>query len=176
MRLYEALELEPKLALDPDDLQQRFYRLSRQWHPDRFSRAGATSQQQALGKTALLNEAFRTLRDPISRAEYFCREHGLEASKNPPPELLEEVFDLNMTLDELRGGDASVRPQLADAEEKFRAMLREIDESLARLFLRHDAGGGQDVLQQIRAALDRRRYAANLLRDVEKELHVHVSD
>ena len=47
MRLYDALELEPKLKLDPKDLQERFYRLSRQWHPDRFSRAGADEQQQA---------------------------------------------------------------------------------------------------------------------------------
>jgi len=54
MRFYDALELEsPKLGLDSADLQQRFYRLSRQWHPDRFSRAGADQQQQALDRTAI---------------------------------------------------------------------------------------------------------------------------
>ena len=176
MQFYDALELEPKLALDPADLQQRFYRFSRQWHPDRFSRAAASEQQQALDRTALLNDAFRTLRDPVSRAEYFCRESGLEPAKKAPPELLEEVFELNMALDALRDGDTAVRPQLADAEVQFRAMLAEIDQSLLEMFARHDAGGGPAVLIETRSALDRRRYVANLVRDVEKELHVHLSN
>ena len=57
----------------------------------------------------MLNDAFRTLRDPVTRAEYFLRESGLELSKDAPPELLEEVFELNMALEELRGGDESAR-------------------------------------------------------------------
>ena len=48
MKFYEALGLEPKLALDPDDLKKRFYDRSRQWHPDRFSRAALPKQQTAL--------------------------------------------------------------------------------------------------------------------------------
>jgi len=202
MRFYDALELEPKLGLDADDLQQRFYRLSRQWHPDRFSRAGAEEQQRSLDMTAVLNDAFRTLRDPVSRAEYFCRENQLEPSKQPPPELLEEVFELNMALEELRGGDESARPQLEEADRKFCSLLAEIDTSLAEMFARHDvevgpapspaagplagssATGGSradqgvrlTVLTEMRAALDRRRYIANLVREVEKELHVHVAN
>jgi len=173
MRFYDALEMEPKLGLDADDLQQRFYRLSRQWHPDRFSRAGADQQQQALDRTAILNDAFRTLKDPVTRAEYFLREHKLEPSKQPPPELLEEVFELNMALDELRNGDEAVRPQLAAAEAQFRTMLAEIDASLESMFARYDAGA-TELLVEMRAALDRRRYIANLVREVEKELHVHI--
>lgn len=176
MRFYDALELEPKLNLDSADLQQRFYRLSRQWHPDRFSRASSEEQQKSLDMTSVLNDAFRTLRDPVRRAEYFCRENHLEPSKNPPPELLEEVFELNMALEELRDGDESVRAQLASAEAKFRGMLTDIDRTLAELFTRHDAAGDSAVLAELRAALDRRRYVANLVRDVEKELHVHVSN
>ncbi len=176
MKYYEALELEPKLALDANDLQQRFYKLSRQWHPDRFSRADAREQQTALDQTALLNDSFRTLRDPVSRAEYFCRERGLEPSKNPPPELLEEVFELNVALEELRGGEEAVRPELASAEEKFRTMLTGVDSALEGLFYSFDASQDAEILKEIRSALDRRRYIANLVRDVEKELHVHVSN
>ena len=58
MEYYESLGLEPKLVLDPDDLKKRFYERSRQWHPDRFSRAGADEQQRALDMTAVLNDAF----------------------------------------------------------------------------------------------------------------------
>jgi molecular chaperone HscB len=179
MRFYDALELRPpKLGLDAADLQERFYRLSRQWHPDRFSRAGADQQQQALERTAVLNDAFRTLRDPVARAEYFLREHDLEPSSQPPPELLEEVFELNMALDALRGGEEAVRGQLTEAEGQFRTMLADIDRSLEEMFVRYDDAsgrqGGEGVLVEMRAALDRRRYIANLVREVEKELHVHV--
>ena len=169
MQYYESLGLEPKLSIDTEDLKKRFYERSRQLHPDRFSRASADEQQKALDMTALLNDAFRTLRDPVTRAQYFLRESGIELSKEAPPELLEEVFELNMALEELRGGDDSVRPQLAEAQEKFLAMRREIDAELGRLFDSQD-------LEAIRAALNRRRYVSNLIREVEKELNVHVSN
>jgi molecular chaperone HscB len=170
MQFYESLGLEPKLSVDLDDLKSRFYERSRQWHPDRFSRASAAEQQKALDMTAVLNDAFRTLRDPVTRAEYFLREKGLELSKEAPPELLEEVFELNMALEELRGGDDSARPALIDAQKKFEGMRGEIDAELAVLFSKDEA------LDEIRALLNRRRYINNLVREVEKELNVHVPD
>src|ERR1700748_104236 len=112
MDYYGALGLAPRLSLDPGDLKKRFYERSRQWHPDRFSRASAEEQQKALDMTAVLNDAFRTLRDPVTRAEYFLKERGFELSKEAPPELLEEVFELNMALEEMRDGDEAARPQL----------------------------------------------------------------
>lgn len=120
--------------------------------------------------TALLNDAFRTLRDPVLRAEYFLKQKGIELSKDAPPELLEEVFELNMMLEELRGGDESARPQLETARDRFERMLRETDAELADLFARPDA------LEEIRRTLNRRRYISNLVRDVQKELNVHVSN
>jgi molecular chaperone HscB len=176
MKLYEALGLEPALALDMEDVKKRFYERSRQWHPDRFSRASAAEQDQALEMTAVLNDAFRTLKDPIARAEYFLKEKGLELTKDAPPELLEEVFELNMALEELREGDASVRPQLASAAENFRTMRSVSDTDLSRLFSEHDSAPSPATLNQIRATLNRRRYIANLVRDVEKELHVHSAN
>jgi molecular chaperone HscB len=173
MKFYEALGLEPKLALDPEDLKKRFYDRSRQWHPDRFSRRSSDEKQKSEEMTAVLNDAFRALRDPVSRAEYFLRESGLELSKDAPPELLEEVFELNMALEELRGGDESARSQLMSAQKRFTSMLGEADASMADLFTRYDQNSDRVVLDQIRAALNRRKYVSNLLRDVEKELNVH---
>lgn len=176
MNLYEALGIAPSLALDLDDAKRRFYERSRQWHPDRFSRAGTEEQEKALQMTALLNDAFRTLRDPIARAEYFLKERGLDLSKDAPPELLEEVFELNMALEELREGDESARGQLAEAHAKFAAMLAAADTELAGLFAKYDAAPEPATLNQIRGALNRRRYVANLVRDVEKEIHVHSAN
>ena len=176
MKLYEALGIEPALALDLEDVKKRFYERSRQWHPDRYGRSSTAEQDKALEMTAVLNDAFRTLRDPISRAEYFLKERGLELSKDAPPELLEEVFELNMALEELREGDESARGQLIDAAEKFRAMQSASDAELAALFAKQDAAPDTATLDQIRAALNRRRYVSNLVRDVEKELHVHSAN
>ncbi len=160
MLFYDAFELEPALSLDAEELKKRFYERSRQWHPDRFSRASAAEQEKALEMTSTLNDAFRTLRDPISRAEYFLKEKGIELSKEAPPELLEEVFELNMALEELRGGDESTRPQLMEARERFIAMRDSIDQSLAKT----------TDLEQVRGLLNRRRYIKNLIREVENVL------
>jgi molecular chaperone HscB len=176
MTCFEALGLEPKLSLDPDELKKRFYERSRQWHPDRFSRASPGEQQKALDMTALLNDSFRTLRDPVTRAEYFLRENGIELSKDAPPELLEEVFELNMALEELRGGDDSARAQLVAAQERFETMRAEIDTSLAALAEEFDAVKDRSLLDRIHSTLNRRRYISNLVREVDKELNVHVSD
>jgi molecular chaperone HscB len=162
MRFYEAFDLEPALSLDTEDLKKRFYERSRQWHPDKFSRASAAEQEKALEMTAVLNDAFRTLRDPIARAEYFLKEKGFELSKEAPPELLEEVFELNMALEELKEGDESARPQLMEARERFVAMRDSIDASLRE--------ARESDLEEVRALLNRRRYIRNLIRDVENVL------
>ena len=176
MRFYEALGLEPKLTLDADDLKRRFYERSRQWHPDRFSRRSPQEQQKALEMTAVLNDAFRTLRDPVARAEYFLGENGVKPSKEAPPELLEEVFELNMALEELRSGDESARPQLVEAQKRFGVLREDIDHGLAALFTKYDATGDTSLLGAMRSVLDRRRYVSNLIRDVEKELNVQFSN
>jgi molecular chaperone HscB len=160
MLFYEAFGLTPALSLDAEDLKKRFYERSRQWHPDRFSRASAEEQQKALDMTSTLNDAFRTLRDPVARAEYFLKENGIELSKEAPPELLEEVFELNMALEELRDGDESTRPQLMAAKERFVAMRDAIDASLPATV----------DLEEVRALLNRRRYIRNLIREVENVL------
>jgi molecular chaperone HscB len=176
---FEFFGLERKLDVDQASLQKRFYELSKKWHPDRFSRAPAEEQNQALEATSILNDGYRTLKDPVKRAEYLLEQEGFpigeQRSKDVPPELLEEVFDLNMLLEELRSGDESQRPQLENAGENFRRMRDVIDEQLESLFARHDAAApesetSQQALHEIRGILNRRRYIENLIRDVERAL------
>jgi molecular chaperone HscB len=177
---YQFFGLDRKLTLDGEELRKRFYDLSRQWHPDRFSRKSPQEQAQALEATSILNDGYRTLRDPVKRAEYLLKEEGFpigeQRSKDVPPELLEEVFELNMTLEELKSGEESARPQLESAKENFAHMREEIDAELSTLFLKYDQAEAQSetarqALHEIRGLLNRRRYIENLLRDVDRALN-----
>jgi molecular chaperone HscB len=166
---YEFFGLPRKLSVDTDDLQKRFYSLSREFHPDRSARKSAEDQQYALDATAILNDGYRVLRDPIKRAEYLLAQEGFDIgeqrSKDVPAELLEEVFELNMLLEETPDhGD------LEQAREKFQGMERDADTELKSLFGKYDSSGDRGVLQTIRGVLNRRRYIQNLVRDVEKAL------
>ena len=166
MTYFEAFGIEPKLTIDTEDLQQRFYRLSREFHPDRFTRRPVVEQQEALERTSLLNDGFRVLKDPIRRAEYVLKQKGFDIGeqrgKDVPPELLEEVFELNMALEE------SDQDQLASFRQKFEAMLEAIGGELSTLFTAYDSAGSG--LDRIRAVLNRRRYIGNLLHKIDSSL------
>lgn len=173
---YELFGIERKLALDLPQLQKRFYELSRELHPDRFARKSEAERQNALDASSRLNDAYRTLRDPVPRAMYVLAEEGFDIGQqrgnDVPPELLEEVFELNMALEELRGGDESARPQLEAAGKNFQSMLAATGSQLESLFARWDADPAKDALADIRGVLNRRKYIQNLVNEVEKYVHV----
>src|SRR5579859_3613502 len=110
---FSVFGLVPRLDLDLGMLEHEFHKLSRKLHPDRFARATEAEKEWSLADTALLNDAYRTLRDPIRRTEYLLKlrgaeigeEHAGKDRKDPsrvPPDLLEEAFELNMQLEEMR--------------------------------------------------------------------------
>src|SRR3984885_4336052 len=158
---FQFFGLEPKLRVDAETLQKRFYELSRQWHPDRFGRKSAAEQAEALEATSILNDGYRTLKDPVKRAGYLLKEQGFDIgeqqSKDVPPELLEEVFELNMALEE---SDAEA---IAKARSTFEAMQRVIDEDLGAKYREYDSKESQEILGEIRGLLNRRRYVENLI-------------
>ncbi len=178
MTYFEALELPEQLSLDRKDLETTFYRLSRKLHPDLFARASAADQERALDASAVLNDAYRVLRDPVTRAEYLLSLKGIAPadSKHVPPELLEEVFELNMALEEVKMGDKEALPQLRQSHLHFQGMLAETDHALESDFREWDAHGKPELLTRLRARLNHRKYISNLLRDTEKALESHVSD
>jgi molecular chaperone HscB len=164
---FEFFELPRNLVIDAKDLEKRFYALSRKWHPDLHSRKSAAEQEQALEATALLNDAYRTLREPIARTMYLLKQEGFDigeqGSKDVPPELLEEVFELNEALEELRTGDADALPQIEAARVRFEGMRAALDARLHEKFREWDSGRNPDTLGAIRGLLNRRKYITNLI-------------
>ena len=167
MTYFEFFELPPNLGVDLKDLEKRFYALSRKWHPDMFARRSEQEKEASLEATAILNDGYRVLKDPISRALYLLKLEGFEVgeqgSKDVPPELLEEVFELNMAIEELRDGDESARPQLEAARTRFEGMKQELDTELQAKFGSFDSTRDRAVLAEIRQLLNRRKYITNLI-------------
>ena len=175
---FSVFALPRKLQLDVKALEKAFYRRSREVHPDRFAKAGAEKQQWSLEQTSLLNDAYRTLKDPISRTEYLRRLEGVlsedaakEDKNQVPPELLAEVFELNMQLEEMRTGedDLQLRADLQAARTQFDKRFAATTNEIEREWAVWDAGD-RASLQRMAALLDKRRYLSNLVRDVREAL------
>jgi molecular chaperone HscB len=185
--------LPQKLTIDPGTLETHFHKLSWKLHPDNFVRASEFERNLSLERSSELNDAYRALRDPIARVEYLLlhlelRKEG--ASKQPaPPELLEEVFELNESLDQLRearadGGDlAGLRERLVEAQANFQEKLEEVDAELAAVCRDWDAALDKHasdapadeaqrnvLLARMNETLNRRSYIRNLVAGVAKEL------
>ena len=188
---FSVFELPRKLALDTKALEHAFYRKSRAVHPDRFAQASAEQQQWSLEQTSLLNDAYRALKDPIARTEYLLRligvtlaedvaTAGTRAKKNVPPELLAEVFELNMQLEEMRMNaqsgedDLQLRKDLEQARMQLEGQFAAIDREIEKSWLLWDAGpaGQEEAKGALAALLDKRRYVRNLVRDVREALGV----
>jgi len=187
---FSAFSLVPKLDLDLGMLEHQFHKLSRKLHPDRFARATEQEKEWSLADTALLNDAYRTLRDPIRRTEYLLKlqgaeigeEHAGKDRKDPsrvPADLLEEAFDLNMQLEELRMSkkmgdtDPELQSGLEQAKHKFNAMLDDVDSDLRAQWQVWDNGdepARKESEKKMVSLLDHRRYINNLVRDVTETL------
>ena len=188
---FSVFSLEPRLNLDLPALEREFHRLSRRLHPDRFARAEDIEKQWSLADTALVNDAYRTLKDPIRRTEYLLKlvgteiapDHGPGSNRGNvsrvPADLLEEAFELNMQLEEMRmavkvgAADPELQASLIAANAKFTLLLAAVDSDLRTEWNAWDAGNEatrKATQKKMVALLDRRRYLSNLVRDVNEVL------
>jgi molecular chaperone HscB len=178
--------LPRKLWIEMSALESKFLQLSWKLHPDNFVNASERDRELSLKRSSELNDAYRTLRDPVGRVEYLlgiegARKEG-EHKQQAPPELLEEVFELNESLDELRetkesGGDLAVlKSRLESAEKNFQEKLGEVDEQLQGAAhewdaaLNGDAATRKKIMARLNELLNRRSYIRNLVTNVQKEL------
>jgi molecular chaperone HscB len=191
---FSFLGVPRKLNLDLADLEQRFRALSRQFHPDYFYNAAPAERRASLERSSYLNDAYRTLRQPITRLEYLLslegmdrrrtdREGEAESGSSVPPALLEEVFALNEELDavrELRAEGASAeqwKGRLHAAREPIERKRAEHEQQLEELFDRWDEvvdhradDERRQVLDALRERMLERNYIHNLLAGIEREL------
>ena len=196
--------LPPKLQIDVTSLEKDFYELSRKLHPDLNAKAGSKEQEWSLEQGSLLNDAYRTLRDPIKRTQYLLKLEGVELEEQSktateqaratgevkkqivPPDLLEEVFEVNMHLEELRmqkkmgEDDPALLEEIGKAklslETKYEALLEELQndwkswDSLIDRGVEANPADRSAILKKMVNVLNRRNYIRNLVRDVNEVL------
>jgi molecular chaperone HscB len=182
--------LPPKLNLDVPALEKQFYRYSRKLHPDVHARASQQEQEWSLAQASLLNDAYRTLKSPLDRTKYLLRLEGVQFEEdrgpNPskvPADLLEEVFELNMQLEELRQNqkmgedDPQLRRDLEAAKNQFATQLSTLDEQVRsrwsawdQAWQENDEAGKTAAKEAMTTLLQRRSYLQNLVRDVDQTL------
>ena len=190
-----------KLNLDTSELEKEFYALSRRLHPDVFGQADDRERTWSLEQSSMLNDAYRTLKDPIKRTEYLLRLEGVELGEQSkqatekaratgelkkqvvPRDLLEEVFELNLHLEELRlqkkmrEDDPALLEEIGKAklslEEKYDALFNELKTEWNNWDKSLDSGTEEDrrkILAKMLDVLNRRNYVRNLVRDVNEAM------
>jgi molecular chaperone HscB len=177
---FQVLGVPRRLVQDREVLQQHFYELHRQWHPDRYQTGPQEARSASLRNTAAVNRAYSTLRDPVERGEYWLTLQGetLGARNNRvPPELADLVFEVQEKLEALRaarGGNgaaelerdvAAVHAELLEGQT---ALLEQLDANFARW----DAAAAEPATlnRELKATLSALAYLRRLICDVEKEL------
>jgi molecular chaperone HscB len=177
---FQVLGVPRRLEQDAQILQQRFYELHRQWHPDRYQTGPQEARSASLRNTAAVNRAYSTLRDPVERGEYWLTLQGetLGANNNRvPPDLAALVFEVQEKLEDLRAacgrdGAEGLRRDVAAAQAELRERQAALLEELDGNFARWDAGAAEPAVlnRELKAILSALAYLRTLLRDVEKEL------
>jgi len=185
---FAFLDLPRHLTIDAQDLERRFRDLSRKFHPDYYYNATPTERLASLERSSYLNDAYRVLKNPVSRVEHLLAIEGLPPAKSEegtakvPPSLLEEVFALNEELDEIRelresGADPEpLRIRLETARKPIDEKREEHERQLQELSARWDsqerspAAEKRETLDALRERLLERNYINNLLATIEREV------
>ena len=201
MDYFSIFSLPAHLVIDIPALEKSFYALSRKLHPDRFAARPVAEQEAALAESSRLNDAYRTLKDPIARTEYLLKLEGVEMEEQSksateaaratgtakkqivPEDMLEEAFELNMQLEEMRAAkkmgddDPQLRADLLTAKAGFDVKMSAMQAELESLWANWDTAlDADDIAAKLAARdsmvalLNRRSYLRNLVRDVNDAL------
>ncbi len=146
---FARLGLPAALDLEPASLDRAYFALQRQWHPDRFVARPPDERARASTEAAALNDAYRTLKDPLSRAVYFAGLRGValpgDGKTIDDPDLLMEAMEAREELHE--AGTAEAVDALA---AKVRDDMKNSLSGLGALFLQEDKAAIRKALLRLR--------------------------
>jgi len=146
---FARLGLPAALDLDAGALDKAYFARQREWHPDRFVGKPAEQRARASVEAAGLNDAYRTLKDPLARAVYLAGLKGVDLPGDgktiDDPELLMEAMEAREELHEA-GSIARVDALAAKVRDDMRQSLA----GLGDLFLANDKPAIRKALLRLR--------------------------
>jgi molecular chaperone HscB len=181
---FEVFGLPRKLRIDPEALQRSFYELSRRHHPDFHQGAGAEAQARTLEASALVNRAYRALRDPLGRVEYLIAlEEGRElreettAKAKVPTDLLAEMLEVQEALEEAKASEltekiaARLREERQRLQERYQAEADALVASAPEWDAAIDSGGERRaLLERFKQRLAVRAYLRTVIDDLTQAI------
>jgi molecular chaperone HscB len=187
---FAALGLERKLNLNLPQVEKKFHALSRKFHPDFFQGKSKEEQAISLENASILNKAYRTLKDPVSRIEYLLQvEQGSKEAIlcQVPFDLLEEVMELHTRLEEVHslkeGGNPQelkkvkdyLQSELVRLEAAYQALKNQIQQLSDEWDGLKKEGKEYEtkkpgILSDFRQILSQRTYLINVIEDIRKVL------
>ncbi len=178
---FTIFDLPRKLRIDEEELRRRFYELSRRVHPDFFQTGTPAEQAWSLERSAVINQAYRTLRDLAPRVEYLIQlEEGRETKEEAthikpkaPTDLLEEMLEIQEALQEAKAGglDEATRQRLRQEQARLLDRRKSEEASLLDLAREWDSavdgnGDRKGLLDRMKQALAARAYLNTVINDL----------
>jgi len=178
---FSVFDLPRNPVVDEAVLTSRYYELSRRLHPDLYQTGTSEEKEASLKNTALLNRAYRTLRDLVQRGQYWLELQGEQLGRDNnrvPPALAALVFEVQEQLADVREARAAnkgteVTAELAtvrvEVQARFEQSCMTLEKNLAQWGNTNGTSGTSALLQQLKTCLSEIAYLRTLLRDVDKE-------
>ena len=146
---FELFGLAPAFGLETEALERSYREIQSQIHPDRFAHAGDAERRASLQWTTRVNEAYRTLKDPVQRAKHVLELHGVdvafETNTAMPPEFLMQQMELREALEEAK--DAA---QLDDLRRQLRSSRASLESEIAEAIdAKKDYAGAAGLVRKL---------------------------
>jgi molecular chaperone HscB len=149
---FELFGLEPAYAVNGAALEQAYRDLQALIHPDRHASAGDAERRASLQMTTRVNEAYRTLRDPVLRAKHILELHGVdvafETNTQMPTDFLLQQLEMR---EELEGATAKKDFAFLDSlKKKLAAQKSLLEEAIGEsIDARKDHAGASDLVRKL---------------------------
>jgi molecular chaperone HscB len=146
---FELFGLTPAFAIEGEALERSYREIQSKVHPDRFAHAGDAERRASLQWTTRVNEAYRTLKDPVQRAKHLLELHGVdvafETNTAMPPEFLMQQMELRESLEE-----AKTPASLDEMRKRLRQSKAELQKQIAEaLDTRKDYAGAAGLVRKL---------------------------
>jgi molecular chaperone HscB len=146
---FDLFGLAPAYALEIDALERSYRDIQSKVHPDRFAHAGDAERRASLQWTTRVNEAYRTLKDPVQRAKHLLELNGVdvafETNTAMPPEFLMQQMELRETLEEAKDADA-LDALRSDLKREKHSLEKAIAEAIDA---KKDYGGAAGLVRKL---------------------------